>query len=143
MRPALVLAALALTAGCEAAPGRQSTTVRRDYPTVLDATSAIDTGDGSCDAVIDSVDGAGEPDAVAETSLEVAETVAEVAETVAEVAETSQETVAETSAETVAETIAEFAENADLIEMLRGLGVAYAQGWGVAQPQRVSHTPPV
>jgi len=40
-------------------------------------------------------------------------------------------------------TIAEFAENAEIIEMLRGLGVDYAQGWGVAQPQRVSHTPPV
>ena len=38
-------------------------------------------------------------------------------------------------------TIAEFAENAEIIEMLRGLGVDYAQGWGVAQPQRVSNTP--
>jgi len=38
------------------------------------------------------------------------------------------------------QTIAEFAENAEIIEMLRGLGVDYAQGWGVAQPQRVSHS---
>ncbi len=34
-------------------------------------------------------------------------------------------------------TIAEWAENAEIIEMLRGLGVDYAQGYGVAQPQRV------
>ena len=30
--------------------------------------------------------------------------------------------------------IAEFAENAEIIEMLRGLGVDYAQGYGIAQP---------
>jgi diguanylate cyclase (GGDEF)-like protein/PAS domain S-box-containing protein len=35
------------------------------------------------------------------------------------------------------QTIAEFAENAEIIEMLRGLGVDYAQGYGIAQPQRV------
>jgi diguanylate cyclase (GGDEF)-like protein/PAS domain S-box-containing protein len=34
-------------------------------------------------------------------------------------------------------TIAEFAENAEIIQMLTSLGVDYAQGWGVAQPQRV------
>jgi diguanylate cyclase (GGDEF)-like protein/PAS domain S-box-containing protein len=35
------------------------------------------------------------------------------------------------------QTIAEFAENAEIIEMLRGLGVDYAQGYGIATPQRV------
>ena len=35
------------------------------------------------------------------------------------------------------QTIAEFAENAEIINMLRGLGVDYAQGYGVSQPQRV------
>lgn len=34
-------------------------------------------------------------------------------------------------------TIAEFAENAEIIQMLAGLGVDYAQGYGIAQPQRV------
>jgi len=34
-------------------------------------------------------------------------------------------------------TIAEFAENLDIINMLRNLGVDYAQGYGVSQPQRV------
>ena len=34
-------------------------------------------------------------------------------------------------------TIAEFAENADIINMLRSLGVDYAQGYGISQPQRV------
>ncbi len=34
-------------------------------------------------------------------------------------------------------TIAEFAENAEIIQMLTSLGVDYAQGYGVAQPQRV------
>ncbi len=34
-------------------------------------------------------------------------------------------------------TVAEFAENAEIIQMLRSLGVDYAQGYGVAQPQRV------
>jgi diguanylate cyclase (GGDEF)-like protein/PAS domain S-box-containing protein len=34
-------------------------------------------------------------------------------------------------------TIAEFAENAEIIQMLRSLGVDYAQGYGIAQPQRV------
>lgn len=34
-------------------------------------------------------------------------------------------------------TIAEFAENAEIIQMLTGLGVDYAQGYGIAQPQRV------
>jgi diguanylate cyclase (GGDEF)-like protein/PAS domain S-box-containing protein len=35
------------------------------------------------------------------------------------------------------QTIAEFAENLEIINMLRSLGVDYAQGYGVAQPQRV------
>jgi diguanylate cyclase (GGDEF)-like protein/PAS domain S-box-containing protein len=35
------------------------------------------------------------------------------------------------------ETIAEFAENPEIIEMLRNLGVDYAQGYGIATPQRV------
>jgi len=35
------------------------------------------------------------------------------------------------------QTIAEFAENLEIIEMLRSLGVDYAQGYGVSQPQRV------
>ena len=35
------------------------------------------------------------------------------------------------------QTIAEFAENAEIIEMLRSLGVDYAQGYGISQPQRV------
>jgi diguanylate cyclase (GGDEF)-like protein/PAS domain S-box-containing protein len=34
-------------------------------------------------------------------------------------------------------TIAEFAENQEIVEMLRGLGVDYAQGYGVGTPQRV------
>jgi diguanylate cyclase (GGDEF)-like protein/PAS domain S-box-containing protein len=35
------------------------------------------------------------------------------------------------------QTIAEFAENQEIINMLRSLGVDYAQGYGVSQPQRV------
>ena len=35
------------------------------------------------------------------------------------------------------QTIAEFAENAEIIEMLRSLGVDYAQGYGIHMPQRV------
>lgn len=35
------------------------------------------------------------------------------------------------------QTIAEFAENAEIIQMLKSIGVDFAQGWGVAQPQRV------
>jgi EAL domain-containing protein (putative c-di-GMP-specific phosphodiesterase class I) len=35
-------------------------------------------------------------------------------------------------------TIAEFAENEDIITMLRGMGVDYAQGYGVSEPKRVS-----
>jgi len=35
------------------------------------------------------------------------------------------------------QTIAEFAENQEIIEVLRGLGVDYAQGYGIAMPQRV------
>ncbi|MBS0365643.1 MAG: EAL domain-containing protein [Proteobacteria bacterium] len=35
------------------------------------------------------------------------------------------------------QTIAEFAENDEIIQMLRSLGVDYAQGYGIAQPQRV------
>jgi diguanylate cyclase (GGDEF)-like protein/PAS domain S-box-containing protein len=37
-------------------------------------------------------------------------------------------------------TIAEWAENAEIIELLRSLGVDYAQGYGVAQPQRIART---
>jgi len=37
-------------------------------------------------------------------------------------------------------TIAEWAENAEIIEVLRSLGVDYAQGYGVAQPQRIART---
>jgi diguanylate cyclase (GGDEF)-like protein/PAS domain S-box-containing protein len=35
------------------------------------------------------------------------------------------------------QTIAEFAENAEIINMLRSLGVDYAQGYGVSTPQRL------
>ncbi|HSD70102.1 MAG TPA: EAL domain-containing protein [Woeseiaceae bacterium] len=35
-------------------------------------------------------------------------------------------------------TIAEFAENAEIITMLRGMGIDYAQGYGVSEPQRVT-----
>ncbi len=35
------------------------------------------------------------------------------------------------------QTIAEFAENAEIIQMLTSLGVDFAQGYGVSQPQRV------
>ena len=35
------------------------------------------------------------------------------------------------------QTIAEFAENQEIIQMLKSLGVDYAQGYGVSQPQRV------
>lgn len=37
--------------------------------------------------------------------------------------------------------IAEFAENQEIIEALRGLGVDYAQGWAIAQPSRLSKNP--
>jgi len=37
-------------------------------------------------------------------------------------------------------TIAEFAENADVIAMLRSLGVDYAQGYGVAMPERIQRS---
>jgi EAL domain-containing protein (putative c-di-GMP-specific phosphodiesterase class I) len=35
------------------------------------------------------------------------------------------------------QTIAEFAESTDIINMLRTIGVDYAQGYGVSQPQRI------
>ena len=35
------------------------------------------------------------------------------------------------------QTIAEFAENEEIITMLKGMGVDYAQGYGVSEPQRV------
>jgi diguanylate cyclase (GGDEF)-like protein/PAS domain S-box-containing protein len=35
------------------------------------------------------------------------------------------------------QTIAEFAENAEIIQMLTSIGVDFAQGYGIAQPQRV------
>jgi diguanylate cyclase (GGDEF)-like protein/PAS domain S-box-containing protein len=38
-------------------------------------------------------------------------------------------------------TIAEFAENDDIITMLRNLGVDYAQGYGVARPQKIQRGP--
>ena len=38
-------------------------------------------------------------------------------------------------------TIAEFAENEDIITMLRNLGVDYAQGYGVARPQLIQRSP--
>ena len=37
--------------------------------------------------------------------------------------------------------IAEFAENVEIIETLRGLGVDYAQGYGIAQPSRLAKPP--
>ncbi len=37
--------------------------------------------------------------------------------------------------------IAEFAENAEIIRTLASLGVDYAQGYGIAQPSRLSKTP--
>jgi len=36
------------------------------------------------------------------------------------------------------QTIAEFAENDEIITMLRGMGIDYAQGYGVSEPRRVS-----
>ncbi|MDH3757855.1 MAG: EAL domain-containing protein [Gammaproteobacteria bacterium] len=36
------------------------------------------------------------------------------------------------------QTIAEFAENEEIIAMLRGIGVDYAQGYGVSEPKRVT-----
>ena len=38
------------------------------------------------------------------------------------------------------QTIAEWAENEEIIAILRGLGVDFAQGYGVSQPQRVART---
>jgi diguanylate cyclase (GGDEF)-like protein/PAS domain S-box-containing protein len=38
--------------------------------------------------------------------------------------------------------IAEFAENPEIIETLRQLGVDYAQGYGIAQPSRLAKNPP-
>jgi len=35
------------------------------------------------------------------------------------------------------QTIAEFAENTEIINMLKNLGVDYAQGYGIASPQRI------
>jgi EAL domain-containing protein (putative c-di-GMP-specific phosphodiesterase class I) len=35
------------------------------------------------------------------------------------------------------QTIAEFAENEDIIAMLKGMGVDFAQGYGVSEPQRI------
>jgi EAL domain-containing protein (putative c-di-GMP-specific phosphodiesterase class I) len=34
-------------------------------------------------------------------------------------------------------TIGEFAENDEIIAMLRGMGVDYAQGYGVSEPKRI------
>jgi len=36
------------------------------------------------------------------------------------------------------QTIAEFAENEDIIAMLKGMGVDFAQGYGVSEPKRVA-----
>jgi EAL domain-containing protein (putative c-di-GMP-specific phosphodiesterase class I) len=33
--------------------------------------------------------------------------------------------------------IAEFAENQEIITMLKGMGIDYAQGYGVSEPQRL------
>ncbi|MFB3125084.1 MAG: EAL domain-containing protein, partial [Woeseiaceae bacterium] len=38
------------------------------------------------------------------------------------------------------QTIAEFAENAEIIAMLKGMGVDYAQGYGVAEPKAVARS---
>ncbi|MBA3564405.1 MAG: EAL domain-containing protein [Gammaproteobacteria bacterium] len=38
------------------------------------------------------------------------------------------------------QTIAEFAENEEIITMLRGIGVDYAQGYGVSEPKRIPRT---
>ena len=38
--------------------------------------------------------------------------------------------------------IAEFAENQEIIQTLASLGVDYAQGYGIAQPSRLSKNPP-
>jgi EAL domain-containing protein (putative c-di-GMP-specific phosphodiesterase class I) len=35
------------------------------------------------------------------------------------------------------QTIAEFAENEEIITMLKGMGIDYAQGYGVSEPQKV------
>ena len=35
------------------------------------------------------------------------------------------------------QTIAEFAENTEIITMLRGMGVDFAQGYGVDEPKRL------
>jgi EAL domain-containing protein (putative c-di-GMP-specific phosphodiesterase class I) len=35
------------------------------------------------------------------------------------------------------QTIAEFAENVEIITMLRGMGVDYAQGYGVDRPKQL------
>jgi EAL domain-containing protein (putative c-di-GMP-specific phosphodiesterase class I) len=37
--------------------------------------------------------------------------------------------------------IAEFAENQEIIQTLASLGVDYAQGYGIAQPSRLSKAP--
>ncbi|HLF12623.1 MAG TPA: EAL domain-containing protein [Gammaproteobacteria bacterium] len=37
------------------------------------------------------------------------------------------------------QTIAEFAENAEIITMLRGMGIDYAQGYGVSEPKHLLH----
>jgi diguanylate cyclase (GGDEF)-like protein/PAS domain S-box-containing protein len=37
-------------------------------------------------------------------------------------------------------TIAEFAENDEIVTMLRGMGVDYAQGYGISEPKRISWT---
>ena len=37
-------------------------------------------------------------------------------------------------------TIAEFAENTEIITMLQGMGIDYAQGYGVSEPQRLRNT---
>ncbi len=38
------------------------------------------------------------------------------------------------------QTIAEFAENEEIITMLRGMGIDYAQGYGVSEPKRIQHS---
>ena len=40
--------------------------------------------------------------------------------------------------ETGKKTIAEFAENSEIITMLKGMGIDYAQGYGVSEPKAVT-----
>ena len=37
-------------------------------------------------------------------------------------------------------TIAEFAENDEIVTMLRGMGIDYAQGYGIAEPKPINQS---